>query len=51
MGKRRKVEPTVVFTFRDLPRLADRIQEMNLNSEDAREIGSVHGRLDELCRD
>jgi hypothetical protein len=31
--------------------LASGIQELNLNSQDAREIGSILGKLDELCRD
>jgi hypothetical protein len=31
--------------------LADSMQDMNLNSQDAREIGSILGKLDELCRD
>ena len=29
--------------------LADSLQDMNLNSQDAREIGSIIGKLDEFC--
>ena len=29
--------------------LADGLQDMNLNSQDAREIGSIIGKLDEFC--
>ena len=31
--------------------LVNGIQEMNLNSEDVREIASILGKLDDLCRD
>ena len=31
--------------------LADGLQDMNLNSQDAREIGSILGKLDELCHE
>ena len=31
--------------------LADGLQEMNLNSQDAREIGSIIGKLDKFCGD
>jgi hypothetical protein len=31
--------------------LANGMQDMNLNSQDVREIGSILGKLDELCRD
>jgi hypothetical protein len=31
--------------------LADSLQGMNLNSQDAREIGSIIGKLDEYCGD
>jgi hypothetical protein len=31
--------------------LADSVHDMNLNSQDAREVGSIIGKLDEYCGD
>ena len=31
--------------------LADSLQDMNLNTQDAREMGSIIGKLDEFCGD